>query len=48
MGVASEEAAKLLSPVFEKMVREDIMSFKRYMETGTPDKISQEPITIFT
>jgi uncharacterized membrane protein len=48
MGSAGEEAAKLLSPVFEKMVREDIMGFKRYMETGTPDKISQEPVTIFT
>jgi uncharacterized membrane protein len=48
MGSAGEEAAKLLSPVFEKMVREDILGFKRYMETGTPDKISQEPITIFT
>ena len=48
MGSAGEEIAKKLNPMFEKMVREDIMGFKRYMETGTPNKISQEPVTIFT
>lgn len=48
MGSAGEEIAKKLNPMFEKMVREDIMGFKRFMETGTPEKISQEPVTIFT
>jgi uncharacterized membrane protein len=48
LGNAGEEVAKLLTPVFEKMVRKDVMGFKRYMETGTPDKISQETTTIFT
>ena len=47
-GAAGEEIAKLLSPVFEKMVRKDIMGFKRYMETGTSDKISQETVKIYT
>lgn len=48
LGMAGEEIAKLLNPVFEKMVRKDVMGFKRYMETGTADKISQETVTIFT
>ncbi|OYQ36335.1 hypothetical protein CHU92_09960 [Flavobacterium cyanobacteriorum] len=48
MGFAGEEIGRLLNPVFEKMVRKDIMGFKRYMETGTSDKISQEPVAIFT
>lgn len=48
LGSAGEEIAKLMNPVFEKMVREDIMGFKRYMETGTSDKISQETTEIYT
>jgi uncharacterized membrane protein len=48
MGFAGEEIGKLLNPVFEKMVRKDVMGFKRYMETGTPEVISQEPVAIFT
>lgn len=48
LGVAGEEIAKLLNPVFEKMVRNDVMGFKRYMETGTAEKISQETVAIFT
>lgn len=48
LGIAGEEIAKLLNPVFEKMVRKDVMGFKRYMETGTVERISQETVTIFT
>jgi uncharacterized membrane protein len=48
MGGAVEEAAKLLNPVFEKLVRNDVMGFKRYMETGTPQKLQQETVTIYT
>jgi len=45
---AGQEVAKLLSPVFKRMVQDDVMGFKRYMETGTSERISQEPVTIFT
>lgn len=48
LGVAGEEVARLFNPVFEKMVRNDIMGFKRFMETGTPQRISQETTAIFT
>lgn len=48
LGVAGEEIGKLLNPYFEKMVRKDIMGFKRFMETGTAEVISQEMRTIFT
>lgn len=48
LGGAGEEIAKWLNPMFEKMVRNDIMGFKRFMETGTPERISQEPIAVFT
>ncbi|MGV3461195.1 MAG: SRPBCC family protein [Flavobacterium sp.] len=48
LGVAGEEIGKLLNPYFEKMVRKDIMGFKRFMETGTAEVISQETRTIFT
>lgn len=48
LGVAGEEIGKLLNPYFEKMVRKDIMGFKRFMETGTSEPISQETRTIFT
>lgn len=34
LGVFGEKAARLLNPVFEKMVREDVNSFKQYMETA--------------
>ena len=47
-GHAGEEIAKLLNPVFEKLVRKDVMGFKRFMETGIPDKISQETTRIYT
>jgi len=45
---AGEEIAKLFSPVFKRMVQDDVLGFKRYMETGTPKRISQETVTIFT
>ena len=47
-GQAGEEIAKLLNPVFENIVRKDVMGFKRFMETGIPDKISQETTKIYT
>jgi uncharacterized membrane protein len=48
MGGAGEEVAKWLTPSLEKIVKKDIMGFKRFMETGTPERISQEPVAIFT
>lgn len=48
LGGPVEEAARLLNPVFEKLVRNDIMGFKRYMETGTPQKLQQETVAIYT
>lgn len=35
LGVAGETAAKLLNPLFEKMVKSDIENFKSYIETGS-------------
>ena len=34
LGVLGEKAGRLLNPLFEKMVREDIENFKRYMESA--------------
>lgn len=48
LGAAGEEIGKLMNPYFEKMVRKDIMGFKRFMETGNTEVISQETRTIFT
>lgn len=48
LGAAGEEIGKLLNPYFEKMVRKDVMGFKRFMETGTAEPISQETRAIFT
>ncbi|MFP9099539.1 SRPBCC family protein [Flavobacterium sp. RHBU_24] len=47
-GNAGEEVARLLTPVFEKLVRNDVLGFKRYMETGTPDKLQQPVTAIYT
>jgi len=33
LGVAGESAAKLLNPYFEKLVKDDIMNFKTYLES---------------
>jgi len=48
LGGAVEEVARFINPVFEKIVRNDIMGFKRYMETGTPQKLQQETVAIYT
>jgi uncharacterized membrane protein len=48
LGNAGTEVAKLANPVFEKMVRKDILGFKRYMETGTPQRLQQETVTIYS
>lgn len=48
MGAAGEEIARLLNPLFEKMVRNDILGVKRYLETGTADRRQQETVAIFT
>jgi uncharacterized membrane protein len=34
LGVAGESAAKLLNPYFEKLVKDDIMNFKTYLESN--------------
>lgn len=47
-GNAGEEVAKLINPVFEKTIRNDILAFKRYIETGTPQKLQQETVAIYT
>ncbi len=47
-GVIGEELAHVLNPSFEKMIRKDILAFKRYMETGTPQKLQQETVAIYT
>jgi len=33
LGIAGEGAAKLLNPYFEKLVKDDIMNFKTYLES---------------
>ncbi|WP_294820196.1 SRPBCC family protein [uncultured Flavobacterium sp.] len=47
-GAAGAEVARLANPIFERMVRRDVMGFKRYMETGTPKKLQQETVAIYT
>jgi len=34
MGIVGEKAARLLTPVFRRMIHDDIRNFKMYMETG--------------
>ena len=34
LGIVGEKTIRLLNPIFEKMVKEDIQNFKRYIETG--------------
>lgn len=38
LGIVGEKAGRLLNPVFEKMVEEDIENFKWYMEDAQPEK----------
>jgi uncharacterized membrane protein len=47
-GIIGEELASILNPSFEKIIRKDILAFKRYMETGTPQKLQQETVTIYS
>lgn len=47
LGATGEGIARLVNPLFEKTVRKDILGFKRFMETGTPEKISQETVRIY-
>lgn len=47
-GTAGEHIANLLNPIFEKTVRKDVLGFKRYMETGTPQRLQQENTVIYT
>lgn len=35
LGIVGEKAARLLNPIFEKMVLNDVKNFKHYMETST-------------
>ena len=35
LGTAGEAAAKLVNPLFERMVKSDIENLKTYLETGT-------------
>lgn len=48
MGHAGHTIAGFMNPVFEKIVRKDLLGFKRYMETGIPQKLQQETTAIFT
>ncbi|HSD05714.1 SRPBCC family protein [Flavobacterium sp.] len=34
LGIAGESAAKLLNPFFQKMVKDDILNLKEYLESG--------------
>ncbi|AWH85164.1 cyclase/dehydrase [Flavobacterium album] len=47
-GSMGTEIARLMNPVFEKLVRKDVLGFKRYMETGTPQRLQQETVAIYT
>lgn len=47
-GSVGEELARIVNPVFERMVRKDVLGFKRYMETGTPQRLQQEVVAIYT
>jgi uncharacterized membrane protein len=47
-GSTGTEIARLMNPVLEKMVRKDVLGFKRYMETGTPQRLQQETVAIYT
>lgn len=47
-GSIGEELTRLINPVFEKTIRQDVLAFKRYMETGTSQKLQQETVAIYT
>jgi len=37
LGVAGQSISSVLNPIFEKLVRQDIKDFKRYIETGSSE-----------
>ncbi|HEV7347129.1 SRPBCC family protein [Telluribacter sp.] len=41
LGVPGKELARLLNPVFEDIVKDDVLNFKTYMETGEVRAFSQ-------
>lgn len=43
MGRAGAGISKLFTPLFRKMIKNDIKNFKRYMETGETTTIIEEP-----
>lgn len=43
LGLVGEKAARLVNPVFEKMVREDVNDFKTYIETGEISSVEEQP-----
>jgi uncharacterized membrane protein len=44
LGLLGEKAGRLLNPVFEKMVKEDIRNFKRFIETGEIPTTAGQPV----
>lgn len=49
LGLVGEKAGRLVNPIFEKMVKEDIRNFKTYMETGevpATQRLGSEPATL--
>lgn len=47
-GTMGQEIAKLLTPAFEKTIREDIAAFKSYMETGRVNKTKKKQSRIYS
>lgn len=43
LGKAGEAVARLLNPLFENMVKEDMRNFRRYIETGEIPTIEGQP-----
>lgn len=42
LGILGEKAGRLLNPIFERMVEEDISNFKRYIENGESATIERQ------
>jgi len=42
LGVAGQGISSLVNPMFEKLVRQDIKDFKRYIEVGNSDPTSYD------
>jgi len=43
LGILGEKAGRLLNPILEKMIKEDIRNFKRIIETGEIPTIEGQP-----